>query len=148
VTSGHLHKIAPTCSALSTAIEPEFYRLCFAKKDAAVLFSMSRSSWRMRFSRRSRASSSRSAVGQVRAAVRPRGPRVLDTLAERQVVQIELTRCALDSLAYIEHQLNGFAPIAGVNSRRVRRGGEPGGDADLRKKFHEQFPNSSKDDRA
>jgi hypothetical protein len=63
-------------------------------------------------------------VGQVRAAVRPR---VLDTLAEPQVVQIELTRCALDSLPCIEHQLNGLAPIAGVNSRRVRRGGEPGG---------------------
>src|ERR1700730_4855647 len=41
--------------------EPKPYRLCFAKK-AAAFFRMSRSSWRIRFSLRSRASSSRSAV--------------------------------------------------------------------------------------
>src|SRR6202047_1819488 len=41
--------------------EPKPYRLCFAKK-AVAFFKMSRSSWRMRFSLRSRASSSRSAV--------------------------------------------------------------------------------------
>src|SRR5204863_3411633 len=41
--------------------EPKSYRLCFAKK-AAAFFRMSRSSARIRFSLRSRASSSRSAV--------------------------------------------------------------------------------------
>src|SRR3954451_8946684 len=50
--------------------EPESYRLCFAKK-AVAFFKISRSSWRMRFSLRSRVNSSRSLVVRpVRPCVR------------------------------------------------------------------------------
>ena len=69
------------------------HRWCFAKK-AAAFFRISRSSWRIRFSLRSRASSSRSAV------VRPVFPLVrsacalLDPLPQRRLGQIEIARDA------------------------------------------------------
>src|ERR1700736_1030932 len=58
--------------------EPKSHRLCFAKK-AAAFFNISRSSWRMRFSLRSRASSSRSAVVSAPGLPLPRSARVCST---------------------------------------------------------------------
>ena len=59
--------------------EPKSYRLCFAKK-AVAFFRMSRSSCRMRFSLRSRASSSRSAVVSPVLPLRAIGPRLAHPL--------------------------------------------------------------------
>src|ERR1700730_13152299 len=58
--------------------EPKSHRLCFAKK-AVAFFNMSRSSCRMRFSLRSRASSSRSAVVNAPGLPLPRSTRVCST---------------------------------------------------------------------
>src|SRR5216684_1355383 len=58
--------------------EPKSHRLCFAKK-AVAFFNISRSSCRMRFSLRSRASSSRSAVVNAPDLPLPRSTRVCST---------------------------------------------------------------------
>ena len=70
---------------------------CFAKK-AAAFFRMSRSSAASRFSFRSRASSSRSAVVRPVLALRPIGPGALDPLAQRRLGQIEVARDGADVL--------------------------------------------------
>ena len=82
------------------------HRLCFAKK-AAAFFRMSRSSAASRFSLRSRASSSRSAVVRPGLALGAIGPRVLDPLAQRRLGQIEVAGDGADRLAFIEHQPDG-----------------------------------------
>ena len=85
----------------------EPYAWCFAKK-AAAFFRMSRSVRSSRFSLRSRASSSRSAVvSPVRPPVRSARARS-HPLAQRRFRQIEIAGDRADRLAVLEHQADGL----------------------------------------
>ena len=78
-------------------------RWCFAKK-AAAFFRMSRSIRSSRFSLRSRASSSRSAVVSPVLPLRPVGARLLDPIAQRRRGQVELAGHRADRLALLQDQ--------------------------------------------